>query len=267
MVRRTGLVLLIVALAALLHAELPIEDTDKSSLGISYSLLVRGQNITSAQVASYEHLQLMRLHYSPIPYVMISGALGADRFLVDEYNELQFNGRYGFTPGAGLQLYTPRFVNNLLSVTAGGEAVYLNSKDKYDNRYRGWIVTPMGGLRFTPGDFLSVTVGARGHIIYGIMENSSSETAFSNEEIVRGFGDITLHNGDRGVFLSLLFEASAEIGTDWSDGPVEASVGFSLGKVLRSPIVTKSDDEIQNHYFPEYKEMKKKQDKMAEELK
>ena len=67
------------------------------------------------------------------------------------------------------------------------------------------------------------------------------------------------------VFLSLDFDVSPGVSSDWSSGPSEASIGISVG-ILLGWKERKEVTEPDPLYFEDYKELKKKQKKMKEDL-
>jgi hypothetical protein len=245
----------------------PVNSMDNNSLGLEYSGTFRGQMITEQNVLSYESIQLMSLYFAPVEYVQISLALGADKFETDEFGGRQFVGNYGFSPGAGLSLFTPGFVENILRVTGSFNFLYLNSKDDAGYRYSGPVLNPSLGLMIHPTGILDIEAGVMGHFIVGTMEYSKDDLSsdFSNDQIVRGYLSLSLISPN-GVWATLSATASPEAGKDWDGAtrPVEASVGLSIGVLLFDEAAGISDDT--SRYFPAYKEMKEKQNKMRNDL-
>ena len=248
-----------------LRAEFPVEDMGSHSLGIQYSLAFRGQNITEAAIPSHETLHLLSLAYAPVPYVSLEAGMGIDKLEVDASKQVRFAGDYGISPALGLSLFTPALLD-LLRVTAGSKALFLNSKDAAGFRYSGWISNPFLGLLLTPSGYATVAAGARMVLLDGKMRApAGSEEPFANENILRGYVAVTLKSpGDR-AFLTLDVDMSPSVSTNWSEGPREASLGIAFGTALgrkaRSSVSADS-----SRYFPAFPAMKAKQDKMAEEI-
>jgi hypothetical protein len=88
---------------------------------------------------------------------------------------------------------------------------------------------------------------------------------FSNRNLYRAYGTLTLHSPSDGAYLSLDGDLSPKVSNAWSGGPLEASMGISVGVILHSP-THKKEKSIQSAHFPVYKEMKEKQEKMREEI-
>jgi arginine exporter protein ArgO len=71
--------------AAAVLAKSPVRYMSVSSLGVEYTNLWRGQNITKATVPSHEQIQQFALNYAPVEYIQFLFGLGMDRFEVDPY--------------------------------------------------------------------------------------------------------------------------------------------------------------------------------------
>jgi len=69
-----------------------------------------------------------------------------------------------------------------------------------------------------------------------------------------------------GAYFRLNMDVSPESTSNWKDGPVEATIGFSVGFMLETKKAQKKENMEKSEYFPDYEEMRKKQDKMAEEI-
>jgi hypothetical protein len=248
-------------------AKPPVRYMYSTTVGLEYYGAMRGQLITSALVPSHERIQLMYLCYAPVEYVQIGIGLGADRFFTDIYNARRFEGRYGFSPAISLTGNSPAFLMKALRLALNIDFLYLNSVDKFDYKYSGAILDPSLGLLAYAGKFVEVELGGQGHLIAGRMTDKSANTtaAFSNEQNVRGYLAVTLAS-PKGAYVQLHFDASPKITPDFNKGPSEATMGFSIGGLLTPDRTSKKLQEKTNKYFPAFKEMKKKEDEMGDEL-
>jgi hypothetical protein len=270
--KRTSLSAVLVC-SSMLLAGVPNQNMSVASLGVEYCGLMRGQLITTQHVPAHERIQEIYFHYAPVEYAMISAGLGVDRLSVDQYGDVDFQGDYGFAPAARLSLFTPRILKKMFSITAGGDFLYLNSQDDRgdgDYRYGGPVVEPFVGLKISAGNVVDIEAGARGHFLFGTMENNKTGQSlrFSNSESFRGYLGVTLYSVAEGGYLNFYFDTSPEVTMDWSKGPSESTIGLSLGVIIHpaatSQQVLKDRDEA---YFPSYDAMKKKQDEMAKDVK
>lgn len=244
----------------------PVQNMGVAILGVEYLASVRGQTITAAAVPSIDRLQLFNLHYAPVPYAMLSLGLGGSRYSVEEYRQTRFDGRYGLTPAVGLSLFTPRFLSRVVSLTVAGKGVYLNSSNRGDIRYRGAILNPSGGIKLSLGPWVDWEMGAMGHFMYGTIEADRTSSSFSNNQTLRGYTEITLHDAALGVYLSTRFDASPAIGSDWSRGPAEATLALAIGLMLSPDREYRAVDDRNSRWFPRVKRMREKQREMAEEI-
>jgi hypothetical protein len=244
----------------------PIEDMGSGSLAIQYGIAFRGQVITSANSPSHETIHSLSLAYAPVPYFAVEGGLGLDRFDVDAGNSVSFKGEYGVSPLFGFTLTTPYFAMDLVRASAGSRFLYLNSEDAKGFRYSGFISNPFFGLVISPSGYFDVEAGARMHLVDGTMHGPSGlERSFANGEILRGYFSFTMKTPSEGAFLTLDLDVSPAIGTDWAKGPDEAQVGLSFGAILGGkPRAVKSKEA--SRYFPDFDEMKARQDRMSEEI-
>jgi hypothetical protein len=262
--KMTGLFLLISAISA---AGAPSQDFSLTSLGLEYNGIIRGQYITEKDVASYQRIQILYLHYAPVQYTLFSAGFGATRMSVAPYSGVQFHGNYGFSPSFGLSLFTPFFLYDIMRVSGGAFVLFLNSEDQSHFVYRGPVLNPYAGLVFSAGHKLDIGVGCRGHLIFGKMVNTKTNGSsdFSNRNMLRAYGSLTLHAPSEGAFLTVDADLSPKTSSAWNDGPLEASLGFSVGVVLRTSAPNK-EKSIESAYFPAYKEMKEMRKKMSKEI-
>jgi hypothetical protein len=260
-----GVALILVGAAT---AGVPIQDMSTNSLGVEYYGLLRSQKITKEAVRSNERVQIVHLHYSPIQYALITLGIGGSRFSVDEWNDTEFQGNYGFAPSAAVALYSPRFAYDVVSVTAGAQYLYFTSEDDEGYRYRGSVLDPFGGLKFSAGRYLDIEAGVRGHFLLGKMQDDNeNESAFGNVYDLRGYFSITAHSPATGAYLAFNGDASEDISPTWRNGPKEGSLGIALGVVLRSHgFAARKPEERDNKYFPAYKDMRKQQEEMEKEI-
>lgn len=258
-------------LTALPHpsfAAFPVEDMGSMSLGLQYGFAFRGQNITAASVPSHETLHSLSLAYAPIPYLSIEAGVGLDRFDVETNKSVGFQGEYGISPLFGLVLTSPYFALDLVRVAGGYRGLYLNSEDERGFRYSGLISSPFLGVAVSPSGFIDIEAGARGHFIDGAMSGpSTSEQAFANEDVLRGYATFTVKSPADGAFLSLDIDLSPSFDSDWSQGPREAQVGISFGALLGGRRAKPEPAKDATGRFPSYPEMKETQRKMADEIK
>ena len=99
------------------------------------------------------------------------------------------------------------------------------------------------------------------------MQNTETKETgpFSNNETMRGYFAMTLVSKP-GAYAKFHFDVSRETTRKWKNGPSEASIGFAVGFVMKTQRPPKKSPEKKSKYFPEYEEMKKKQDAMAEDM-
>ncbi len=259
------LVACVLAVAPIARAEFPLESMGPTNLGIQYGLTFRGQDITTQNVASHETIHAFSLGYSPLPYLGLEAGLGLDRFDVDKYNSTRFRGEFGISPLFGLTLATPTLLD-LARLDAGARFLYLNSEDDNGYSYSGFITSPWISLVVTPLAYLNAQLGARGHFIGGTMRAPDGrDRPFGNGETVRGFFSITLKSPSESAFLTFDADFSPSAEADWNKGPNEASIGISCGTLLGWKAKA-AEGKSPSPYFPAYEDMKKKQDKMAEEV-
>ncbi|MDB5050489.1 MAG: hypothetical protein JWO30_3560 [Fibrobacteres bacterium] len=254
------------ALAQAPQAAFPIEDMDSRSLGLQYGLSFRGQNITSADVPSHETIHTLTLAYAPIPYVALEAGVGLDRLVVETNRSVAFQGEFGFSPNFGLILSSPYFAADMVRVTAGARALYLNSEDSHGFRYSGFISNPFLGAVVSPSGFFDIEAGLRAHFIDGTMQGPGGvEKPFSNQEAFRGYLGCTVKSPKERAFLTVDLDVSPGLDADWANGPREAQVGVSFGALLGWN--TKSEaPRDSSKYFPDFSRMKERLKKMADEI-
>lgn len=247
-------------------AKTPVRFMSNTTLGIEYSGFWRGQDITAAAVASHEQVHQFAFNYSPVEYVQVLVGLGMERLAIDEYNQVRFDGKYGFSFSGGTYLNTPAFLDDVIRITAGLDFFYLNCKDGYHFKYSGPVLDPMAGILLHAGPWFDIEIGAKGHFIAGTMENTETpvSSSFSNNNVIRGYLALSLASSV-GAYVKFFGDVSPETKEDWKKGPNEATLGFSIGFILRQSMIPNSKKEG-TEYFPEYENMKKKQDKMGEDL-
>lgn len=235
------------------------------ALGITYQFTTRGQHITRATVPSHEMQHLCLLSYAPAEYVRLLLGAGAERFSVDEHGGTSFDGKYGFAPVAGLTAYTPTVARNTLRATLGVRVVHVKSEDTDGYTYGGPVVDADLGLVVHAGPMVDIECGARYHVIGGTMaDDTGGSASFSNAQTIRGYLELSLVH-QSGTYATVQFDASPDIGTDWSAGPAEASIGFAVGSVLWTRRRT-ADKTKSNVYFPEYDRLRKRLKSMEESL-
>lgn len=248
-------------------AKSPINHMTPYSFGIEYTSYWRGQIITEAEVPSHEQIWQVALNYAPVEYIHILCGFGADRFEVDRYKNLRFKGNYGFSFSVGIHANSPAFAAKVLRITAGLDFLYLNSEDDYDFKYLGPVLDPCIGLLVHAGSYIDIEVGAKGHFIVGTMKDleTNSSSVFSNNEIARGYFNLTVISPN-GAFIEFICDASQRAQKDFEDGPYEAGIGFSVGAIFKTEKSKRRLTKEKSEYFPDYEDMKKKQEKMAKEI-
>jgi hypothetical protein len=259
-------VVLVMAMAV--WAKAPIQHMKSTTLGLEYALTIRGQEITKAVVPSYEQIHLMSIYYAPVQFVQLSLGLGGDRLEVDEYKERKFEGGYGFSPAAGVSLYSSLFARKVLRLTLSCNVLYLSSRDDSDYRYSGPIWNPAVGFLIHAGSFINMEVGGKGHIINGTMENTETgiERPFSNANTYRWYLAFTAISPN-GVYLQINFDASSAAAYNGlQKGPEEATIGFTVGALITHEKRSKKSSDKESKYFPNYKDMKKRQKEMEKEI-
>jgi hypothetical protein len=266
---RIAALLLGAALATAARAQFPVQDMDGRTLGLAYTFGLRGQDITDAAVASHEVLHQASLAYAPLPYVALKAGIGMERFSVEPYNQTRFRGGYGASPAFGIDLYSPFFAAETMRGTAGAHLLFMGSEDGRGYRYSATVASPFLGLIVSPTVFLDVTVGGRMHLMNGSMKSPRDEAGagFANTEIARGYLALNLKTPFERAFLNVDFDFSPMVDMDWSNGPREAAVAVSFGTLLgwKGKSQPKGASGAPA-YFPAYDEMKRKQEKMAEEI-
>ena len=247
----------------------PVSAMASQTIGVDYSLAYRGQTITEQDIGSHEKIHCISLRYSPIQYLLFSAGIGIDKFTTDPYMGSQFNGQYGFSPSVGLSLFSPEFFREIFRATGGIAMSYLNSKDNAENKYSGSILNPYAGLIAALGKYADVEGGLKVHAINGSMGNTRTDTAygpFSNRNIMRGYLSLLLKSPGEWAYMSIDFEMSPQVSKDWTGGPYESSLGFSIGMLLKNDTKNKQIEEKNSAKFPKFDEMKKKADKMEEKI-
>lgn len=247
------------------RAAFPLESMAPDRLGLQYGFSFRGQDITDRDIPSHEILHAFLLGYAPLPYLAVEAGLGVDRFSVDRYDNVRFEGDYGLAPQGGIVLASPSLFG-LVRLQGGGRLLFLDSEDGRGYAYSGFIYSPFLSANILPSGFVSVELGARGHTIDGSMEGPDGRgQAFSNRETVRGFLSLTMKSPRESAFLTLDADFSPSIHSDWSRGPSEASLGVSFGTVLGGKRKASAAPKAPP-YFPAYTDMKERQKQMAKEL-
>ena len=253
-------------LVSFTYAKSPVRYMTTRSLGIEYTCMWRGQTITEATVPSHEQFWQFALDYAPVEYIQLLFGIGAGRFRVDEVGNTEFKGNYGFSFSGGAYAYSPAFIQKVLRITAGVDIIYLNCEDDYDYKYSGPVFDPLAGLIIYAGPYIEIEAGAKGHFISGRMKEKANKSEdFSNNEPVKGYVNLTAYSPN-GVYGTFHFDASKETKADWGKGPYEGSIGFSVGVILTDKRHRKKGKKEKSKYFPEYEEMKKKQEKMLDDI-
>ncbi len=250
------------------QAQFPIQSMGHERLGLAYNLMASGQNITRQNVPSQQMAHQLAVGYAPIPYVGLILGLGIARFETEPSNSAgAFRGKNGLSPTAALQLATPAFLRGVLRVTADLSVQYLSSEDNQSLNYNAMVVDPALGLQLSPLGFLDLRLGGRLHMVDGHIDlpRSNASSTFANGTTGRGYIGFLVKTPAEGAFFAVDLDFSPETDANWSHGPVEATVRASIGTVLgwrsREPKVVP-----RNPYFPNYKELKDRQEQMSDEL-
>ena len=253
--------------AALCVAGAPSQDFSINSFGLEYNGVLCGQYITEKNVPSYQQVQTVNFLYAPVQYVLFSAGIGAAKMSIDSASGMQFVGNYGFSPSCGLSLFTPFFLNKIVRMSGGVSVLFLNSEDRNNFAYTGTVVSPYLGLIFSAGRGVDISAGYRGHLTSGQLLNTltSDSYNYSNRNVVRAYGTLTLHSPADGAYLSVDGDLSPKVTNTWNGGPLEASMGISVGVILHAP-VRKKEKKVEDSSFPGYKDMLEKQKKMVEEI-
>ena len=263
----TSAFLLIIAAQAL-FAKPPVRYMSQYTLGIEYSAAYRGQLITEQEVNGLERMHILKIHYSPFEFVQFYLGGGADRFEV-EYpaKNIHFDGNYGFSPALGLTLNSPALVREILRASLNFDMLYLNSEDDRDYKYSGAILDPSLGVIIHAGRLIDIEAGVKGHFIAGTMQQpgSDAEFDFSNSENIRGYSNFTLCSPN-GAFAQVNFDVSPKAEKELEDGPVEMTLGFSIGVLITQDMTNRELREKSSKYFPGFEDMKEKEEKMGEEI-
>jgi len=270
--KRTQLMFATIAAAGLLSAVsagIPVQDMSSTSVGIDYSGVWRGAEITTLNVPAHESVHHVNVRYAPLPYVLLSAGFGAANISVDTCRQVQFKGSLNFSPALGINVFSPAFLKKTLRVTAGAKAHYLYTKNSDKSYvYSGPVVVPNAGFIVSLGEYVDLEAGARFMLMFGSMQKGSEDAlSFSNGRQKRGYLSVMLHTPSEGVYMMADFDASSGMDMNWTNGPAESSIGISVGIILRQPKDRLSRRMNTYDDYPGYKEMEKKIDEMEKELK
>jgi hypothetical protein len=256
-------------LSAIIAAGVPVQDMSSTSIGIDYSGVWRGEEITKRNVPAHESVHHVNVRYAPLPYIMFSAGLGAANFSVDTCQQVQFKGGHNFSPALGITLFSPAFLKKTLRVIAGAKAHYLYTRDNDKLfTYSGPVAITNGGFIVSLGQYIDIEAGARSMLIVGSMQEGDRKAqAFSNSDQLRGYFSVTLHSPSDGAYMSFDFDASRQMDMNWTNGPAESSIGVSIGIILRQPKDRLSRKMSNHEDYPGYKELEKKIEEMEKEMK
>lgn len=269
---RSGLLAVLVfipVLYSVVAAGVPLGKMNSNTLAMEYVDVMSGQVITEKDISSNEHFRRFRLQYAPVSFLLFSAGIGADKFTVDEYNKKKFNGSYGFSSSAGIMLFTPLIIRDIVRVKGGLGISYLNSRDKLQNVYEGIMFDPYGGIGVSLGKYAGIDFGFKGHIIDGAMRNADTGAdfgKFSNRVVSREYASLILKSPGNMTYMTLNFEVSPEWSRDWNNGPYESAVGLSVGVMLRRDTKNEEIEKKSREYFPDYDKIKEKADELEEDV-
>jgi hypothetical protein len=234
---------------------------------VEYNTVIQGQSITDAEVQSRQTQLQLSVYYSPIQFVRAGLGLGGSRFEVSPYNDRSFDGGYGVSPSAGVDVYSPALLKPRFRAVAGLQAAYLNSGDDYDYSYSGPVLDPSVGVTAQVGPYVNLEGGARWHVLYGTMvDDGDNAHAFSNNEYMRFYFAVTAVS-PVGVYAQASLDASESAGRDhFKNGLDDAAFGIRLGVLIARDSAQRKMTETNRQYFPEASELREKQKDMTEEL-
>ncbi|MBN2037002.1 MAG: hypothetical protein JW768_09700 [Chitinispirillaceae bacterium] len=251
------------------QAGVPVLDMSLTSIAIEYTGLWRGEAITKLDIPAHENAHHISIHYSPVPYVAMGFGIGMAGYSVDTVRSTQFKGVPGISPSFNLSGYSPR-IADVVRFTLGAKGYYLHTRNEDKSHlYAGGIVNPGLGVIFSIGNNLEIELGGRGLVIFGEMSEDSSDAIsyFSNRNLARGYLSLLMHTPSEGAFCMMDFDASPAAQAEWNKGPVEASISFSLGFILRTEKYHRAYKKASDSAYPGYEDLKKRQEQMEEEMK
>ncbi len=235
------------------------------TLGIDYDFTMLGQNLYTSATPSHEYAHTLNFHYAPVEYSLFSVGLGLNKLYVESMQKKSFEGSYEFCPSFGLDLYSPRFLNEVLKVSAGGHFLYLNNSNRANFSYAGSLLNPYLGIVIAANSILDIELGARGNMFYGTMDSSGfNEKEVTNSQLFRGYFSLTLKSPQEGTYLIFDFDMSPDTKPNWNRGPVESKISFAIGFLIGNEGLQKKEPESKI-YFPAYNDMKEREKQMAEE--
>jgi hypothetical protein len=251
------------------HAGVPVMDMSLTSIAIEYTGLWRGEAITELDIPAHENAHHISIHYSPVPYVSMGLGIGMAGYSVDTVRSTQFKGVPGISPSFNLFGYSP-MIADIVGFTLGAKGYYLHTRNKGQSYlYAGGIVNPCLGVIFSIGNNLQIELGGRGLVIFGEMSESGSTATsnFSNRNLARGYLSLLMHTPSEGAFCMIDIDASPAAQADWNKGPIESSISFSLGFILRTEKYAREYKKASDSTYPGYDDLKKRQEQMEEEMK
>jgi len=251
-------------------ATVPVQDMSAFSLAAEYYGSLNGHSAmyipkTDETEAGGKALaaHILRLHYTPIPYVRISAGIGGSHYSGDDLDGV----KAGLAATAGAALYLPKPIS-ILSLTAGYDWQYLKASADDDDKTTGMLHVPYAGVIFHIGRFLDFEVG--GLWRYFNVEVDSElleEPADTTSKQIRLYSNITLHERESGAFLSIGANFAPSIDDDDKDknALVRYSLHGQIGIVLRDPR-SYASKKAKSEYSDTYVDLKDRQDSMADAL-
>ncbi|KMQ50770.1 hypothetical protein CHISP_2293 [Chitinispirillum alkaliphilum] len=256
----------LLCIVSISSAAAPVSEMDRYSLGVDYTLRLTGHEIDLNQSHSKLKTHYLMFHYSPVPYLLLSLGAGTSTFSIENSadNNL-FSGQRGISGAFALTLFSPLVLDRFRAY-GGVESFYINSS-RDDHNSKGVLLTPYLSLSLRSRDFLKLESGIRyHHLLASIKGPQNSSTEVSNLHPLRLFATVTLLSGD-GAYIALDADISKTGELEHNRTPFEGSISLRAGFVLRhDPKFSKQREHILDH-FPEYHELKERQEEMAQELK
>lgn len=266
MVRNLSIIFVFVVTSMLYASGVPVNEMSKTTLGVEYKGVIAGQTITEAAVASTFKGQYCMLRYTPVSPMLFSLGIGANKFSTEEYDSTCFKGNAGLSVAAGITLYTPT-IADIIMITASAEAYLINSGNS-GYQYTALFSEERIGVRSQTGLFIDIEAGIKGHLLYGIMKEPDADAgvAFSNENVIRGYGLALLHTPGNSAYGTFGLDVSPKVRMSGIEEWYEMAFSVQVGVLIKRKWFANNNDKNANSTSGSYKEMKKKQHEMANEL-
>ncbi|MDR2592473.1 MAG: DUF2635 domain-containing protein [Chitinispirillales bacterium] len=199
-------------------AAVPVQDMSVFSLAAEYYGTLNGHFALYDFDSSALSAHFLRLHYSPTPWLRLSGGLGGSRAYA---SPSIYGAEMGLSMTGGVGFYTPKFFR-FLSLTAGYDCLYLTAAERSEI-YRSHAIPR-----------INQATGA-----------TTFDTVVYVGEAKRGATTAVLHAPSAGIILRLSRFADCEIGGVYHY--------FNIKNKDRAVTVTDYDDEGAAVTAPDYK--------------